>query len=300
MPRILPPGEYAALAAACLAHPNDETPRLVLADLLDENDDPRGPLLRVAARMMRFDPTNRLPAVGDKEGRRRAMAAACPKIENYDAWLSNGRHRRPAWTQDDLRQWAESIILPPGNPLVREYHALHREPGTEFYQLRRRLSFCRILSVVYCRTWVHDPANKLDVPGRCARAELYACRLVVPEWDRGEANHNFRLETTGAWDRAQLTPGEWGQALRNFYGQIALRGCLYGRWGGPTLVATAAYHNYRPAELVGPGVSAQPTLRFLHQVEQAKEFAAALLESGYSPRALAAAEDAAKAEVRTR
>jgi uncharacterized protein (TIGR02996 family) len=40
-----------ALLAACHAEPDDDTPRLVLADWLDEHDDPRGELVRVQCRL---------------------------------------------------------------------------------------------------------------------------------------------------------------------------------------------------------------------------------------------------------
>jgi uncharacterized protein (TIGR02996 family) len=43
--------ELRALLAACHAHPDDDTARLVLADWLQERDDPRGELVRVQVRL---------------------------------------------------------------------------------------------------------------------------------------------------------------------------------------------------------------------------------------------------------
>ena len=46
-PPLVPFADYKALADACVDTPTDWTPRLVLADFLDERGDPRGPLLRL-------------------------------------------------------------------------------------------------------------------------------------------------------------------------------------------------------------------------------------------------------------
>jgi uncharacterized protein (TIGR02996 family) len=53
--------ELRALLAACHAHPDDDTARLVLADWLQERDDPRGELVRVQVRL------NALPASAQEE-----------------------------------------------------------------------------------------------------------------------------------------------------------------------------------------------------------------------------------------
>src|SRR4029450_12736445 len=43
--------ELRALLAACHADPDDDTPRLVLADWLDEHDDPRGECVRLQCQL---------------------------------------------------------------------------------------------------------------------------------------------------------------------------------------------------------------------------------------------------------
>lgn len=72
--------ELRALLAACHAHPDDDTARLVLADWLQERDDPRGELVRVQVRL------NALPASEQTE---------------YDKLFAY--HQR--WVKKYLRRW---------------------------------------------------------------------------------------------------------------------------------------------------------------------------------------------------
>lgn len=72
--------ELRALLAACHAHPDDDTARLVLADWLQERDDPRGELVRVQVRL------HALPASEQTE---------------YDKLFAY--HQR--WMKKHLRQW---------------------------------------------------------------------------------------------------------------------------------------------------------------------------------------------------
>lgn len=72
--------ELRALLAACHAHPDDDTARLVLADWLQERDDPRGELVRVQVRL------HRLPASEQTE---------------YDKLFAY--HQR--WMKKHLHQW---------------------------------------------------------------------------------------------------------------------------------------------------------------------------------------------------
>jgi uncharacterized protein (TIGR02996 family) len=72
--------ELRALLAACHAHPDDDTARLVLADWLQERDDPRGELVRVQVRL------HALPATEHAE---------------YDKLFAY--HQR--WMKKHLRRW---------------------------------------------------------------------------------------------------------------------------------------------------------------------------------------------------
>jgi uncharacterized protein (TIGR02996 family) len=67
-------GERAELLQAILDHPDDDAPRLVLADLLIERGDPRGEYISLACRLARTSPGT--PEHGELEGRVNALMIA--------------------------------------------------------------------------------------------------------------------------------------------------------------------------------------------------------------------------------
>ncbi len=71
-----------ALLASCHADPDDDTPRLVLADWLDEHDDPRGELVRLQCRLAA------LPA---------GHPDYDPLFERHRRWWKNYRH---VWSKE--------------------------------------------------------------------------------------------------------------------------------------------------------------------------------------------------------
>src|SRR5437660_10147305 len=82
--------DQALLLRAVLAAPDDDAPRLIFADWLEERGDPRGPFIRAQCALERLDPAD--PARADLEEEARSL------LERHEAeWAAPLRGVASAW-----------------------------------------------------------------------------------------------------------------------------------------------------------------------------------------------------------